>query len=144
MFHFQGKKWHEQVESVKNEAQSRCSSLVRLSEQHKQEALKAQALLHRLEVQSNATISKQTGEMSEAALNIQQTRNRLLTLIEKLMKTYKVSQELLQSAVRISTQINNYAVESGNFVVNLFMLIFNLLLLYRETVATRRTQMRQS
>ena len=107
----QGKKWHDQVESVKNEVQSRCSSLVRLSEQHKQEALKAQALLHRLEVQSNSTISKQTGEISEAALNIQQTRNRMLTLIEKLMKTYKVSQELLLSVVTVTvqTQHSKYA-----------------------------------
>ncbi|CAG7838247.1 unnamed protein product [Allacma fusca] len=97
----EGKKWQEQVDSVKKEAQSRCSSLVRLSEQHKQEALKSQALLNRLEVQSNAIISKQSAEMSEAALNIQKTRQRIVAVIEKLLRNYKVPHDLLASAAKV-------------------------------------------
>ena len=79
--------------------------MVRLSEQHKQEALKSQALLNRLEAQSNAIISKQSGEMSDSALAIQQTRQRIITLIEKLLKTYKVPQQLLMTAVSINSEI---------------------------------------
>ncbi|ODN06485.1 hypothetical protein Ocin01_00180 [Orchesella cincta] len=73
----EAKKWKDEMEAVKRDYQSRCSSLVRLSEQHKQEALKSQALLHRLEGQSTSRVN---------------------ALTDSLLKTYRVPPELLASS----------------------------------------------
>lgn len=87
------------MEALKRDYQSRCSSLVRLSEQHKQEALKSQALLQRLESQSTSVISQLSHQLVDGTQNIQQTTQRVTALTESLLKTYKVPPELLASSV---------------------------------------------
>lgn len=83
------------MESVVKESQSRCSSLVRLSEQHKQEALKSETLLHRVEAHKNAIITQQRTQLTKGTEAIRGIKQTILNLIENLMKTYKVSQERL-------------------------------------------------
>ncbi|CAL8081712.1 unnamed protein product [Orchesella dallaii] len=93
----EAKKWKDEIEALKKDYQSRCSSLVRLSEQHKQEALKSQALLHRLESQSTSAISQLSHQIADGAQGIYTTRQRVHTLTESLLKTYRVPPELLAS-----------------------------------------------
>lgn len=87
------------MEALKRDYHSRCSSLVRLSEQHKQEALKSQALLQRLESQSTNVISQISHQLVDGTQSIHQTTQRVSSLTESLLKTYKVPPELLASSV---------------------------------------------
>lgn len=96
---FQAKKWREQVQTVKKDSDTRLSSLVRLSEQHKQEALKSQTLLHRLESHSNAMLSTFNNQILEGKNSIILTRQKVNSLTECLLKAYKIPQELLISFV---------------------------------------------
>lgn len=91
--------WKDKADAVKSDYESRCSSLVRLSEQHKQEALKSQAILHRIENQSATVITQLSHQLSDGTQCIQETKLRVTTLTDSLLKTYKVPPELLNSLV---------------------------------------------
>ncbi|XP_035701074.1 uncharacterized protein LOC110862005 isoform X2 [Folsomia candida] len=110
--------WREEIQGIRKESDSRISTLVRLSEQHKQEALRSQLLLQRLESQSNSVLASISNQISEGTTSIVLTRQKVNSLTECLIEAYKIPQELLTSFANADPQTTKdtvvSTVNSGN------------------------------
>lgn len=69
-----------------------CTHLVRISEQRRQENLSLQAKMQVMENRSRELLQQQEATVSSAVVGLSGLGNRLDSLLEKLVKSYSISE----------------------------------------------------
>ncbi|XP_050427851.1 uncharacterized protein LOC126837911 [Adelges cooleyi] len=100
----------EQLSAKEKEAaklKEQCTHLVRISEQRRQENLSLQAKMHVLENKSREVLQQQESTVSSAVVGLSGLGNRLDSLLDKLIKSYSISEIDIEDEVYFNEAYTN-------------------------------------